>query len=175
MIVSKRGRGRSAEPRLLFDPQHPPSGRLLGSAIALLMITLSCETHGGASFGSLKSLKRHGDENCAKVIKRVKAECAKPMSCALCVGDAAMESFAECCEGLIRHTGNKLRRLPNSQHDWFCMTRHLLAHYGLDRPFLESVAHLKQTSFALSQSVSTDERLAGTLVRLGNSIFRTSV
>ena len=121
--------GRSAEPRLLFDPQHPPSGRLPGSAIALLMITLSCETHGGASFSSLKSLKRHGDENCAKVIKRVKAECAKPMSCALCVGDAAMESFAECCEGLIRHTGNKLRRLPNSQHDWFCMTRHLLAHY----------------------------------------------
>ena len=51
------------------------------------------------------------------------------------------------------------------------MTRHLLAHYGLDRPFLESVAHLKQTSFALSHSVSIDERLAGTLARLGNSIF----
>ena len=120
-------------------------------SFALLMITLSCETHGGASFGSLKSVKRHGDENCAKVIKLVKAECPKPMSCALCVDDAAVESFTEFCEELIRHAGNKLRRLPNSQHDWFCMTRHLLAHYGLDRPFLESVAHLKQTSFALSQ------------------------
>ena len=77
-------------------------------SFALLMITLSCETHGGASFGSLKSVKRHGDENCAKVIKLVKAECPKPMSCALCVDDAAMENFKEVCEEFIRHAGNKL-------------------------------------------------------------------
>ena len=111
------------------------------------MISFECETR-HQSFPSLKRLTQHCKPTCARVTKRLKTDTSDVggAESVECWDRNAVAEFAELCEEMIEHTSRKMKGLPNDNPDWSCKANHLLAHYKLNRPFLEMTTHLQQSA-----------------------------